>query len=152
MNTIKTRLTALVAMATSQFPFLKSDVKPNETVVLELGEGQEEEHQRTLEYLTVTNQFAKVADDQSGLQETPLETSQQQPPPDTGTSPELPPVDADPLPKGKLIECRVLQNCEFGNINTIVQLTNAKLKAAKALGLVCNDPASVEYARSLNNA
>lgn len=152
MNTIKTRLTALVAMATSQFPFLKSDVKPNETVVLELGEGQEEEHQRTLEYLTVTNQFAKVADDQSGLQDAPQEAPLELPPVDTGTPLEQPPVDADPLPKGKLIECRILQNCEFGNINSIVQLTTAKLKAAKALGLVCNDPASVDYARSLNKA
>jgi hypothetical protein len=152
MNTIKTRLIALINMAIAQFPFLQSDVKPNDTFVLQLGEGQEEEHQRTLEYLTVTNQFAKVADDQSGLQEISQETSQQHPLPDTGTPPEVPPVEADPLPKGKLIECRILQDCEHGSINTIVQLTNAKLKAAKALGLVCNDPASVDYARSLNNA
>lgn len=149
------KLIALVAMAMAQYPFLQADVAEGEAFVLDLGESKADEQARTVEYLTVTNAFARVAEDQSGLTEPakPTATPQAQQPPTGGADPK---VKADPKdktePKGEAeakVDCRVLQACEYGSVNTIAQLSKAKVNNAKALGLVCDDKASVAYARSL---
>lgn len=143
------KLIALVALAMAQYPFLQADVAEGETFVLDLGEGKADDQARTVEYLTVTNQFARVAEDQSGLNE-PAKSSnppQAQQPPAGGADPK---GKADPKEKAESkVDCRVLQSCEYGGVNTIAQLTKAEVKSAKVLGLVCDDKASVAYARNL---
>jgi hypothetical protein len=50
------------------------------------------------------------------------------------------------------IDVRVLQACCYGDPNTVATISTAELAAAKADGLVDDDPAAVEYARGAAQA
>lgn len=147
-QTRQIRLVAIAALAAVQYGFLTEDVAAGQPFVLSFQSDKADELQRTVEYLTVTNQLAKVAEDQSGLNGEP--DASNTPPPDPGAKPSAPPPENK---KGaKLAECRVLQSCEHGEVNAVVQLPAAALKEAKALGLVCDDKTSVDYAKALQAA
>jgi hypothetical protein len=51
----------------------------------------------------------------------------------------------------KTVRARVLQDCEYGSPNDIVQLPEAQARAAEAAGLVDTNKAAVAYAQSLAN-
>jgi hypothetical protein len=50
------------------------------------------------------------------------------------------------------IDVRVLQACCYGVPNTVATISAAELAAAKADGLVDDDPAAVEYTRGAAQA
>lgn len=141
------RLTALSLLAVAVYPFLTADVPAGQSFILSFADDKKDELQRTVDYLTVTNKFAEVSADQTGLSEAPPDAPQT--PPNASGQPPAPTPPAKPAARGKLTECRVLQACEYGAVNTIASLTAAELKAGKDQGLVCDDKASVDYAKSL---
>lgn len=131
-------LVALIALSAAQFPFLSSDVAEGEQFELNLGPEKAEEQARTVEYLTVTNQFARIATDTESASKTPDA--------DKG------PPAKDPRSKSKAqgsVEVRVLQACDHGDVNDVVTIGKEDLAGAKSLGLVDDDPEAVKYARSL---
>lgn len=58
-----------------------------------------------------------------------------------------------PAPKAaKEVKVRVLTACAYGKANDVAVIPGGQLKAAKADGLVDDEPAAVAYAQSLAKA
>ncbi len=143
------RLIALVALAAAQFPFLQADVAVGDAFVLSMGEDKADEQARTVEYLTVTNKFASISEDQTGFDATDNAPKPSDLLGAAAQATQPPPVPLAKRNTSEKIDCRVLQACEYGAVNDVVQLTKSELKDAKAQGLVDDDKASVAYAQSL---
>lgn len=58
-------------------------------------------------------------------------------------------AEAEAKKPGKTIPARVLQDCEHGAANDLVELPEAQAKAAQSAGLVDTNKAAVAYARTL---
>lgn len=134
-------LVALVALSAAQYSFLTSDVAEGDQFELDLGPDKSEEQARTVEYLTVTNSFARIATD---IESEKNEVDQDKVPPA---------VKSRSRSKSEgSVEVRVLQDCEHGGVNELVTIAKENLAAAKSLGLVDDHPEAVKYARSLKKS
>ncbi len=68
---------------------------------------------------------------------------------DTAAAAEAPAAAEAAATKTKTVKARVLQDCEHGNPNDLVQLDEAIAKAAEKAGLVDTHKAAVAYAAAL---